>query len=363
MNFPVPSSKLVVESSSFCNEKSRHQQHVLDHYFNYSIDVLVPNSTELPVLSSGFDCTSYIIHNLPVAELVKKSFADTLLKKGYFSALSHNTWIDSDNVVAVLPTGKLVLSVSKDIYEELGIVGRPSTFDERRKPKKFFIEIDLLSPSFQEGKKNYEHVQWCFKDRLDLIFSFMVTWQPKDSQIDLLHNYFKAFTLQSLPVKNDVSVLGTLQVPEIYGDCLHKHPSLGIVDKDTGLHNAVEFYEWMGAVTCKCQCAGEPDSFLSTYHHPEPSLTVPSSACARWQGFISSRAVVSLLQTLRSFLVTNADVPWIAMSVHGFMDSPVSWKNREHGFHKFGDNLYTYVVFPDDKYILYTAVGTDDLCP
>ncbi|XP_071957361.1 ribonuclease P protein subunit p40-like [Antedon mediterranea] len=368
MNFPVPSNKLIIESSSFRDEKSRHEQIISDHYFNYSVDLLVPNCSKIPesVISSVSDSHQYfVVHDVPISELVKALFVDTFHRKGYFSALSYNTKIDTDNVASVLPTGKLVLSVSKDIYEELGIVGRSSVFDERRKPTRFIIEIDLLNPSFQEGKKNYEHVQWCFKDRLDLVFTFMVTWQPNDfNQTDLLEKYFKDYTVQSLSVQHETTSLKNLQVPVISSDSLCMHPlHAAATDKDTWIYNATEIHEWIGAIACKCQCSGEADSFLNTYHHPEPSRHVPSTICARWKGFIASKSVSTMLKSLRSLFVTNTDIPWIAMSVHGFMDSPVSWKTREHGFHKFGDNLYTYVVFPDDRYILYTAIGTNDVCP
>ncbi len=33
--------------------------------------------------------------------------------------------------------GELILSVTKDTYEELGLEGKPSVFDERRKPTRY----------------------------------------------------------------------------------------------------------------------------------------------------------------------------------------------------------------------------------
>ena len=46
--------------------------------------------------------------------------------------MSLGTEIDRDVVVAVLPSGKLLLSVTRDIYEQLGLQGKRSSFDSVR---------------------------------------------------------------------------------------------------------------------------------------------------------------------------------------------------------------------------------------
>ena len=55
--------------------------------------------------------------------------------QGKFYALSHLSRIDHGNSFAVLPTGKMYLSLDKDTYEQMGLVGSSSTFppkDQRR---------------------------------------------------------------------------------------------------------------------------------------------------------------------------------------------------------------------------------------
>lgn len=55
--------------------------------------------------------------------------------------------------------------------------------------------------------------------------------------------------------------------------------------------------------------------------------------------------------------------PWLTLSVQGFADSPVSWREREHGFRKGGEHLYSFVVFSNQDYWLQMAVGAEDDCP
>ena len=60
-------------------------------------------------------------------------------------------------------------------------------------------------------------------------------------------------------------------------------------------------------------------------------------------------------------LSISEQLPWICLTVHGFADSPVSWRDSEHGFSDNGDSLYTAVLFPDDHYWLYIATGPRDV--
>ena len=55
-------------------------------------------------------------------------------------------------------------------------------------------------------------------------------------------------------------------------------------------------------------------------------------------------------------------VPWLAVTVWGFADCPVTWKQNEHGYSIGGENLYSFIVFPGDQYWLYTAMGSNDIC-
>lgn len=49
---------------------------------------------------------------------------------------------------------------------------------------------------------------------------------------------------------------------------------------------------------------------------------------------------------------------WLSLTVHGFADSPISWKVAEHGFHKGGENFYNLVCFPNQDYWLYMCFGS-----
>ena len=51
----------------------------------------------------------------------------------------------------------------------------------------------------------------------------------------------------------------------------------------------------------------------------------------------------------------------MAMTVHGFQDSPVSWGQHEHGYFDGGDNFYSIVLFPGDGLWIYKGLGFLDM--
>ena len=61
-------------------------------------------------------------------------------------------------------------------------------------------------------------------------------------------------------------------------------------------------------------------------------------------------------------LVKSSSIPWVAVTVWGFTDCPVTWKKNEHGHFLSGENFYTFVVFPGGNYWLYKAMGDHDIC-
>ena len=39
------------------------------------------------------------------------------------------------------------------------------------------VEVDLTAPYFVPGKKHYDRVRWCLKDKQQLTFKFLMSWK------------------------------------------------------------------------------------------------------------------------------------------------------------------------------------------
>lgn len=130
-------------------------------------------------------------------------FINSFVRKGQLTLLSMETRIDQDDCVGVTPTGKLILSLTKGTFQQLGIEGRVVDFS-RKHPDRFgmlfylviyfflhlfwlnnslcyvvsVVTIDLMAESFQEGRKNYDHVKQRLQSLENLVFNVILAWDP-----------------------------------------------------------------------------------------------------------------------------------------------------------------------------------------
>ncbi|XP_006864176.1 PREDICTED: ribonuclease P protein subunit p40 isoform X3 [Chrysochloris asiatica] len=311
----VPRHLLVCEKSNFGHEKSRHRQLVETHYHNYRVSFLIPEcgilSKELKslVMETG---PYYSVKNLPLHEFISQEFINTFVKKGACYALTYNTNIDEDNTVALLPNGKLILSLDKDTYEETGLQGRPSQYSGRKVMKFSAEEPTMMS-------------------------------------------YFSSYQIQEHQPKIALSVLTDLQCPALQSHVLQGEPEVAC--------SAQELLDWLGAVFSHVSLNNEPNNFISTYCCPQPSAIVAKAYLCTITGFLLPEKIGLLLEQLRHYFDEPKLAPWVSLSVQGFADSPVSWRENEHGFRKGGEHLYNFVIFNNQDYWLQMAVGANDDCP
>ncbi|XP_033626617.1 ribonuclease P protein subunit p40-like [Asterias rubens] len=381
VEFECPQSKRIFESSLFTHKNSRHTACIRDHFFNHAVEIFLPGLASEPdgiKVANPDHQMYYIIKKLPLVEIVNEEFIQTFLKTGSFYGLSIGH-IDTHSVAAILPTGKLILSVSKDLYEELGLEGKPCQFEKPRKVTKYNVEINLTAESFCKGKKHYERVQWCLKERLDMTFDILLAWQPNDTtkSLDPLSTFWNnKYECHQVEQKQHRLIMRDLTIPVIDSSMFTTSPSKsskehlttngsGQRDEDCQIRSceASEVYEWLGAIACECKCSDSCDGFVSNYVCPTPSQKVAGALCQRWTGFITPDTILNMLDALR-IEIERGFMPWASLTVHGFQDSPVSWSTKEHGFHKFGDNLYTFFIFPNEqRYWLLMNIGGHDICP
>ncbi|KAF3698484.1 Ribonuclease P protein subunit p40 [Channa argus] len=123
------------------------------------------------------------------------------------------------------------------------------------------------------------------------------------------------------------------------------------------------FLEWLGAVDADISCENSSSSFLSSLVCPEPKTILSQALRVSVCGLLLSQDVQRLIQELRCYLEQLKLESWASLTVHGFVDSPVSWGDREHGFMRGGENFYTLLLFHDHTYHLHLATGAHDTCP
>lgn len=108
--------------------------------------------------------TAYLA-SMPIALLLDPIFVSAYIKNGSLIALTAGR-LDTDDVFCLDGRGTLHLSLTRDTYQSLGLVGRQSKLahtssgraGDRRSGgvERWSVRVDLLSPSFVPGKPGYE---------------------------------------------------------------------------------------------------------------------------------------------------------------------------------------------------------------
>ncbi|XP_062953694.1 ribonuclease P protein subunit p40 isoform X2 [Cynocephalus volans] len=330
----APRHLLVCEKSNFGHSKSRHRHLVETHYHNYRVSFLIPEcgilSKELKNLVMDIG-SYYFVKNLPLHELITHEFISTFVKKG-----------------------KLVLSLDKDTYEETGLQGHPSQYSGR-KVMKFIVSIDLMDLSLNPNSKKYERISWSFKEKKPLKFDFLLAWHHTGAAESTMMSYFSSYQIQEHQPKVALSTLRDLPCPVLQSSMLG-----GQLEASC---SAPELFDWLGAVFSNADLKNEPTNFISAYCCPQPHSVMAKAYLCTITGFILPEKICLLLEQLCHYFDEPKLAPWVTLSVQGFADSPVSWRENEHGFRKGGEHLYNFVIFNNQDYWLQMAVGANDGCP
>ncbi|KAL8623421.1 hypothetical protein ACOMHN_037956 [Nucella lapillus] len=363
----APKTRLVFEKSSFANEKSSHGKVLQTKYFTHSANIIVPyNSTtaHLPSVIHNLEKeqSTYLAHQVPLHQLLDKHFIEAFVKRGQLYMLSHKRHIDTQDCVALIPTGHLILHVTKDTYEQLGLEGKPSAFSGK-KPTKYVIDVDLNAKSFAPGRKGYDRALWCLKDRLDLTFDLLLSWTSHDDAIcaSSVARFLttKGLAVSPVPLCVQVQWLHRAKVPALYAAAAATATEK---EREEGCGREA-LWEWLGAMACGVDMSeSAPDSFLSTLDCPVPCGPCERCLVMTVTGLLTPTATAWLLDLLRREVESEVSLaPWASLTLQGFQDSPVSVACREHSFLQSGDNLHTYLCFPNKDYWLYSAYGQHDL--
>ncbi|CAG5128882.1 unnamed protein product [Candidula unifasciata] len=313
----IQNATFLFHNYSLGERTDKEQSVVLNRYFNHALTVILPGASVIPhpVLECFSDQLAYRLHRLPLYRLIEIPFIQAFVKKGAVHMMSVNTKLDTSDCVAVTPSGCLLLHLTKDTYEQLGLEARKQTYHEKISDI-YVVQINLLADHFRPGKKGYDRVLWCLKDRLDLAFNFLVAWEPHDDKVcsSSLGVYFaeKCPRVERVAQEKTSRVFTSLPCPKI--DAVQPEGS------EDGCHYQ-EVFEWLGAVACGIDITSEdtgPDSYTSTLACPDPKYNCPRGCVFQVSGFITPQTVLKVWKTLREYtachprkLADQPDCAWV----------------------------------------------------
>jgi len=258
----------------------------------------------------------------PLSKLIEAEFVEKLFSNGRFYAVSTVAIDASPLSFAIIPTGKLIMTVDKNTYEQLGLEGVPSSFYSKH--QYFDILIDLFSPNYKPEKKFYARVQWCLKGRIPDVDCYCC--YIKDGCCQKIE-FPKEFSVQILNLVQSNWTGDHFQVPILESSILdRKQVDLdnckALFDSET-IHTdfLMNMYDWLGLFSCRISDLLETVSEISSESRPNrtskrtflceyecPLRCYYDAICTaiRFQGFLSSDFVLrffTLARLLTSFLI------------------------------------------------------------
>mmetsp|Transcript_18541 Transcript_18541/g.25999 ORF Transcript_18541/g.25999 Transcript_18541/m.25999 type:complete len:376 (+) Transcript_18541:128-1255(+) len=368
LKFEPPKSRLVWSVDSFEDAKG-YEKFIQTHWFNQQIEVILGNGEEVSDELNLPKNISYYEVELQLTDIISPTFIHEFVENSEIYALSIDPLDKSHVSIALLPSGKLILHVSKVVYEELGLEGQPAAMSGYHK-----ITINLKAPNFKPGEKFYERVKWCVTDRVvdPMVVLLCVT---KNNRCVPLH--YSSDTFQILQVhqaEHTQDSLTDIKLPLFPQIQLSELP-LEQLQQTTDLHAAVSsfleqqhdneeqytdqaanIHEWIGMVSNR----------LTKYLHAENGLFMfegssESGSCYmhRCRGFVPPHVIQEAVAQVRA-MVDSKKIPFGVISMWGFNDSPVSWNENSHGVLIHSENDYSLVILPGGIYWKYIAMGPQD---
>eukprot|EP01132_Coremiostelium_polycephalum_P007599 gene7599-9343_t len=293
--------------------------------------------------------------------LLDHSFLNEYIKPGGFHAISQLNFIDSGNVVGILPNGKIVLNVDKDTYEQLGLVGKPSVF---RNQQKYVITLDTNDKSFQKDSKSYNRIIWALRDRISSVC--LIVYLIRDNKLvpikfpenvkvkEILNNSEQNTKSFRVPNMNHFSQL-------LFNN--NQKEDQPILSKDDKCDLLLQWNEMIGMLSLGIEIGSEENDVEDWSLNVNPlyiDSKITDCFIGSLTGFISNQMVFDFIEKIKMFIEKDW-IEWGCINIYGFSDTPISWGSFEHGYLYGGENDHSIVIHSGKTCWSSSIIGANDL--
>jgi len=184
-------------------------------------------------------------------------------------------------------------------------------------------------------------------------------WLSSDGKNQELQ-FPEEFKYTKLDVKATSEILKHVKIPLLNEQMIKIDEKL----QEESIQLLQDIYEWIGVISIRatsCLFTGKEvtNPIICSFTTPLETYSNAHCVSVKWQGIIRPSSISVWLETIRT-MVKEKQIPWAAINVWGFADSPISWSNHEHRFTLSGENDYTFIVLPEDNYWHFVSVSSND---
>ncbi|KAI8899064.1 ribonuclease P 40kDa subunit-domain-containing protein [Globomyces pollinis-pini] len=341
--FTIPKSKpskVIINSS----KSIQHiEQFITDLHYTQSIHIIT-NSINDTIINNLISNYFWFQCHIPLSFLINPEFIQSHIRYGKCFGLSNHSAMLTDDVVALLPNGSLILSVCKDTYETLGLTGKKSKLSKNH----FVITINLMDMEFKSGSKLYDRVQWCFENTFTQLVQFQLySIDPEQKSREIQFDSHIVYT--KLTPEMNVNELDDIVIPDLQ--------QFNFTSLDDGT-SVLDLLEWVGMACINGQrirLNDQPDPFVAIYDTLDHNISLQSLCHYSIKGFLTTDLITNL-----NLIQCN---PLTVLSCRGFAHSPVSRQSKEHGAGVGGENDLVVIRKYDESGLIIQVIGAnDELC-
>ncbi|OQR89823.1 hypothetical protein ACHHYP_06024 [Achlya hypogyna] len=363
----LPLNRHLVHVSSWDHAQSRAWDVVDLHPLNQQVDVFFPTGTPSSVGPLSREGSFFYSMTVSPVALIHEVLRQPDLR---YYALLKNSPVDGSNTLAIFPSGQLVLCLDHETYIQFGLAGEKmaTISGESVHGRQYRVVIELYGKAMQDAMSSYR----------TRVLGCLAKFQPVDVLVCALNDRGSYQTIafdgangeledgtpqrKRIEVNSDVHSFPEVALPTGL-DRLGARPATA--DEWTATRAAIgDVYEWLGLVACRMPVPVQ-DDYLSSYVCPLDAVASTNSCAVsvRWRGLIPDSHVRKAVEYAKK-QVADGVVPFAAVTVWGFPDTPASWwqkgVRRDHGFQFEGANGYTILCLPSNAYVLVQSLGAAD---
>ncbi|KAI9019923.1 ribonuclease P 40kDa subunit-domain-containing protein [Hyaloraphidium curvatum] len=333
---PSPSFPIVSTHSSFPRSPASL---LAAHPLNHALRIAVPGASEavarrLEKELRGTELFFYLV-KCPLGRLLERGFVERHVPagdgEGNLLLVSHRTPLDSADALC-LAGGVLTMCLTKDTYESMGLAGKRDGKDGHR----WIVACDF-GGEYRPGSRMWDRLRWCldntFAGEMELLVGFT------DGARSLEITFPPGLQPAKYPLTPSSQHIPGILVPPFPSPVPPDgHPALEWLGMLFSAPGALDAYE-------------REDPYVSVYRVEEG--TVGEAWRGGWRGLFGADAAVRVLEALRKVLEDHPEVPWAALSVHGFRDSPVAFAGKGGGARCEAGGSFVAVIVSREGWVAY----------
>ncbi|XP_053661841.1 ribonuclease P protein subunit p40-like [Anopheles marshallii] len=346
--FPIPTcsvERIVSPCWSKMKKMNKIRKYNEAHPLKRMVSVVIPANEPqcLLGLEADFDvgcCKLYRVRHFPVMEMLKKEFVEAFVKRGTLYAVSTYAKMESEDCLAIMPCGALIISLHRETAEKLQGNFNINVWSQNR--DKCVIKIDLKSANARQQ----------IKDTM-VTFDITLRWIPPDNECSK-SNTDMDVTVSGSSIAKYLHDICQLNVENVAAGCKKTQrfdesiPMMrvnNLSSDETGKTSCTndELLEYIGMLALDCTTT--PIEYVSSYMMDKPQLKPNTVSIFHRNGLITAEEVNRSIMRLTKLVNECHTIPWVGLHVQGICNVPLHFMHHgENGVYWNYDSAYTMVI-------------------